>query len=87
MSYAEPNPWSDVYVWRDGERLHCEAEGRKYTCETEREMYQHLRMHVRKGDKVPDKALERLWHEMNGLPYETDIERVLRALRTSRGDD
>lgn len=85
MSYAEPSPWSDVYVWRNGKVLHCEALGKTYTATEAQSMYDHLRMHQRKGDRVPDAALERLWHEARGLPYRTDVERSLKALKSLRG--
>lgn len=86
MSYAEPGPNSDVYVWSDGRTLHCEMPGpsnrpRTFTCVHADDMWEHLRSHLRRGDKVPHTALDRLWHEARGLPYETDVEAALRELR------
>lgn len=95
MSYAEPSPWSDVYVYGtsgwpygadDKPVIVCESSGKSFVAKSAQEMWDHLRMHQRKGDKVPDKALERLWHEAKGLPYETDVERELRVLKGLRNE-
>lgn len=86
MSYAQIGEDSDVYVWSNGDDLFCESEGKTFVCGQPRLMIEHLEMHKRRGHKVPDKALERLWHEHWGLPYETDVERSLKALRGLSGE-
>lgn len=78
MSYANTDT---LYVWSDGKTLYCESDGKEFTCTSPQEMWDHLRTHQRKGDYVPRDALERLWHEARGLPYETDVERSLKALK------
>jgi hypothetical protein len=97
MSYARPGEDSDVYVWSDGKTLYCElGDGErefpssKFSTRSHQEMHDHLLMHRRRGESVPDAALERLWHEARGLPYETPVEAALRELRECpecRGED
>lgn len=84
MSYARPGEGSDVYVWGDGKLLHCEAEGKTYTTTSHEEMWEHLRMHRRRGHTVPEKALDRLWCEARGFPYETDVQAAMRTLKEMR---
>ena len=79
MSYCRPGELgSDVYVYTDGEQIHCDSEGKRYSTSSHQEMIDHLRMHVRRGHHVPRKAFDRLEAERDGLPYETDVERALR---------
>lgn len=83
MSYARPGEGSDVYVYRGG-ALFCiggfHSGWLTYETDSETEMLEHLHRHMDAGDEIPEKALERLAAERDGVPYETDVERALREL-------
>ena len=81
MAYCRPGEGSDVYVYRTGDVLTCHAEGKAFTTTDEQSMIDHLMLHRRRGQKVPERTLERLWHEARGLPYETDVEAALKEAR------
>ena len=81
MSYAEPGLHSDVYVWSDGEVIYCDALGKRFETTSRQQMMEHLWLHRRRGHKVPDEALDRLYAELMGIPYETAVEAELRHLR------
>jgi hypothetical protein len=75
---------SDVYVFRGG-ALVCyggfHGDNFMFEADTEIEMIEHLHRHRDAGDTVPERALERLAAERDGVPYETDVEAALRELR------
>lgn len=81
MSYARPGEGSDVYVYATGPILHCHYGNQLYETESHQEMHDHLMLHRSRGHAVPERALERLWCEARGLPFESDVEASLRALR------
>jgi hypothetical protein len=81
MSYADPgNGDSDVYVWSDGQLLHCDGcplfGDVAYVTEatSQGQMAEHLRAHVAAGHAVPDAALARLDSEAAGVPVQTRVE-------------
>lgn len=83
MSYARIGEFgSDVYVYRDTAGvLFCQSVGKAFGCTDEQEMIDHLRSHRRRGQNVPQRALDRLEAERDGLPWETDVEAALRELK------
>jgi len=84
LSYARQGEGSDVYVYRGG-ALFCmggfHSAWLTYETASEAEMLEHLHRHMDAGDEVPETALLRLIAERDGVPYETEVERVLKALR------
>jgi hypothetical protein len=79
MSYCRVGEGSDVYVIKHV--------GGYWACYCERDdnrqfspdgMIDHLLLHRMRGDRVPQRALERLASEREGRPYETDVQRALR---------
>lgn len=48
--------------------------------DTEQEMIDHLLAHREAGHTVPQKALDRLTAERDGVPYQTDVEAELAEL-------
>lgn len=83
MSYAEPGEGSDVFVYRTSPKtIVCNWANREsYEAKSEIEMIEHLYSHRRRGHLVPERALEHLWAEHYHRPYETDVQRSLRALK------
>lgn len=83
MSYARFGQESDVYVFSDGDRLHCvwcrlcrafeSAVYAEYP-----DMIAHLEEHRAAGHKVPDYALERLRQEGALHPSVTEVSRLER---------
>lgn len=51
-----------------------------YMARTEQEMINHLQQHRERGEKVPERAFERLIAERDGIPYKTDVDRMLESL-------
>lgn len=84
MAYAREGEFdSDVYVYR-GHSFICLGgyhEMGMYEANTEQDMINHLWFHREQGDTVPERALERLAAERDGVPWETDVERALRELK------
>lgn len=72
MSYCRMGWDSDVYVLRgvDGvlECVDCRASGSRgyFSCRTEAAMITHLEVHRAAGQRVPERALERLHREVLG---------------------
>lgn len=80
MSYCrnDGGETSDVYVIKHvGGFLAC------YCClgdnqhDTPQGMIDHLAHHRARGDKVPERAFERLRAERDGKPYKTDVQLAL----------
>lgn len=64
MAYAREGEFgSEVYVWSDGEHLHCECHKRLVTPSREA-MMEHLHWHEERGNAVPDRAFVRLQWEI-----------------------
>lgn len=81
MSYARKGPDSDVYVYSDGEWLHCMAcwldeDGNTVSHDNYPEMITHLESHRAKGHSVPDYALERLRKEAAISPSVAEVFRL-----------
>lgn len=70
MAYARHGEDSDVYVFSDGEMLHCmdcsESAGLTFRTPSRQLMLEHLVQHIADGDLVPGHALERLANEIQG---------------------
>ena len=66
MSYCRQGPDSDVYVIAEsGPYWTCFCVGRPaFGCATRTSMLNHLAEHHERGDKVPVKAVVRLWREL-----------------------
>ena len=68
MAYARQNEESDLYVFSTGNELVCAGclreKSTDYHTASRREMIEHLRDHVAKGDRVPKEAFDRLSREM-----------------------
>lgn len=66
---------SDVYLIRhvNGSLVcYCDHPGNEALFEAE--MIKHLEAHRQRGDKVPQRAIDRLVAERDGLPYKTDVQ-------------
>ena len=82
MSYCRTGEDSDIYVYRKRPNLLvCHSETGSFEASTEQEMIEHLLLHRRRGQRVPERALDRLKAERDGIPYETDVERALREMK------
>ena len=82
---------SDLYVYSDGEQFHCcgclfktRDTGDAFASAvfaTREDILQHLLDHREEGHVVPDAAIERLQAEIEGKPYQTDVEKELKDLQ------
>lgn len=78
MSYCRISEGSDVYVvgtrqdGQDGiECVSCEYDERGYFwAASPSSMIAHLLVHRLRGDRVPDRALDRLRDERDGIPHQ-----------------
>lgn len=75
---------SDVYVIRN-----LDHHGGGYTCfhaddsfhaDDQEQMIGHLIEHRKVGHMVPERAFDRLYSELRGVPYKTDVMRALEEL-------
>jgi hypothetical protein len=82
MSYARlDGKTSDVYVWSDGNRLHCtwcrlSTTGDEALFTDYPEMLAHLAEHSAQGHRVPDYALEALRREAAVSPSVAEVSRL-----------
>lgn len=64
MSYAKFSEDSDVYVYSDGETLHCQGcslnSGGQFNTEVSAVMLAHMKAHLGNRDRVPSYAISRL---------------------------
>lgn len=67
MSYCRIGKGSDVYVIRGGDVLICFC-SESFEADDEETMISHLIDHRERGDKVPQRGLDRLNAERLGLP-------------------
>lgn len=81
MSYARVSEGSDVYVVRTGTHVTCYCGDEGGQDRDEQGMLDHLLGHLVAGEKVPQRALDRLRAERDGIPYETDVQRAIRELQ------
>lgn len=84
MSYCREGEFeSDVYVYRQSTEptvIICHYGSHTFTAHSEEEMIEHLMLHRRRGHMVPERAFDRLYSELNGIPYLTDVEIALRQI-------
>lgn len=73
---------SDVYLIRhvNGSLVcYCDHPGSEQLLE--QPMIDHLQEHVARGEKVPQRAFDRLAAERDGTPYKTDVQLALDEFR------
>lgn len=85
MSYCRVGEDSDVYVIRHVNGfLICYQHEPAYECRSEQSMICHLTIHRNAGDRVPQRALDRLEAERDGRPFKTDVMVALDSLHLDR---
>lgn len=77
MSYCKFGEDSDVYVYDGGTLICCGCKIReKFHTDFRSEMILHLQLHMEKGHKVPDQALDTLRKEIKGLGNDVSEDEV-----------
>lgn len=79
MSYCRPGEDSDLYIYTNGYRIfvYGDREHKSFDVGSEQAVLDYLAELAKGGALVPQRAIDRLTAERDGLPYKTDVQRAL----------